>query len=55
MPFTKITSGPNKGKYRSDSGKIYTEEQLRLYYATHGFKDEDKRTGYTIKSNRKKK
>jgi hypothetical protein len=37
MPFTKITSGKNKGKYRSPSGRIYTAEQVRLYYAHDGF------------------
>jgi hypothetical protein len=39
MPFTKI--GPNK--YRSPSGKIFTAAQVRLYYATHGFRDEPKK------------
>jgi hypothetical protein len=38
MPFTKITSGKNRGKYRSPSGRIYTAKQVRLYYATKGFK-----------------
>jgi len=37
MPFTKITSGPDKGKYRSPSGRIFTEAQVRMYYATKGF------------------
>ena len=37
MPFTRITSGPNKGKYRSPSGRIWTAAQVRLYYATKGF------------------
>lgn len=35
MPFVRL---PN-GKYKSDSGKIYTYAQVKLYYATHGFKD----------------
>jgi len=34
MPFTKI--GPDK--YTSPSGKVYTEKQVRAYYATNGFK-----------------
>jgi len=38
LPFRKITTGKNAGKYRSDSGRIYTLKQMRLYYATKGFK-----------------
>ena len=34
MPFVKV--GPNK--YKSPSGRIYTEKQVQLYYATNGFK-----------------
>lgn len=34
MPFTKV--GPNK--YRSPSGRKFTGKQVRLYYATKGFK-----------------
>lgn len=34
MPFTKI--GPNK--YRSPSGRKFTAKQVRMYYATGGFK-----------------
>lgn len=37
MPFTKITSGKNKGKYRSPSGRIYTQGQVKLYHASKGF------------------
>lgn len=37
MPFTKIKSGKNKGKYKSPSGRIFTAAQVRLYYATNGF------------------
>ena len=37
MPFTKIKSGKNKGKYRSPSGRKYTAKQIRLYYGTDGF------------------
>ncbi len=33
MPFTKV--GPDK--YKSESGKMYTKKQMRLYYATEGF------------------
>lgn len=38
MPFVRITSGKNKGKYRSESGRIYTQKQVAAYYATNGFK-----------------
>lgn len=38
MPFKRITTGKNKGKYRSPSGKIYTKKQMRAYYARKGFK-----------------
>jgi len=34
MPFTPI----GNGKYRSASGKIFTEKQVRLYYLTEKFK-----------------
>ena len=33
MPFKKIQKGVNKGKYRSPTGKILTEAQLKAYYA----------------------
>ena len=33
MPFTKIESGKNKGKYRSPSGRIFTKKQVALYHA----------------------
>lgn len=36
MPFTKIKSGKNKGKYRSPSGRVYTRRQVRYYYARGG-------------------
>jgi hypothetical protein len=36
MPFKKITSGPDKGKYRSPSGRKFTSAQVRMYYATGG-------------------
>lgn len=34
MPFKK-TSG---GKYKSPSGKTFTPKQVKMYYATKGFK-----------------
>jgi hypothetical protein len=34
MPFKKV----GKDKYKSPSGKIYTTDQVKLYYATDGFK-----------------
>lgn len=33
MPFKKITEGPNKGKYKSPSGRIMTYAQVQAYYA----------------------
>ena len=36
MPFKKITSGKNKGKFRSPSGRVMTKGQVRGYYATKG-------------------
>lgn len=33
MPFTEITHGRNRGKYRSPSGRVFTRKQVRLYYA----------------------
>jgi hypothetical protein len=36
MPFAKITKGPDKGKYRSPSGKVFTAAQVRRYYARGG-------------------
>ena len=36
MPFTEITSGKDKGKYRSPSGRVMTLAQVQAYYAkTH--------------------
>jgi len=34
MPFKKTRSG----KYKSPSGKTYTKKQVKMYYATDGFK-----------------
>jgi len=39
MPFKKI--GDNK--YQSPSGRTFTEAQVRLYYATDGFKKSPKK------------
>jgi hypothetical protein len=44
MPFTKITSGKNKGKYRSPSGRIYSAAQVRLYYHGDGFPKHKRKT-----------
>lgn len=38
MPFTKIKSGKNRGKYKSPSGQVYTSKQVRAYHATKGWK-----------------
>jgi len=38
MPFKRITHGHLKGKFRTPSGKVFTIKQVRLYYATEGFK-----------------
>lgn len=38
MPFTKITSGTDKGKYKSPSGRKWTKKQVVAYYTTDGFK-----------------
>lgn len=36
MPFTKIKRGPQRGKYRSPSGRVFTRKQVRRYYARGG-------------------
>ena len=33
VPFKRISSGKNKGKLKSPSGKVYTAAQVRAYYA----------------------
>jgi len=43
MPFTKIKTGKDKGKYRSPSGKVFTLEQVNMYYATDGFQNPPKK------------
>lgn len=35
MPFQKITSGPNKGKWRSPSGKVWTTAEKNAYQKKH--------------------
>ncbi len=37
MPFTKITTGKNAGKYITPSGRIWTLKQIRAYFATGGW------------------
>ena len=39
MPFKKI----GKDKYTSPSGRKWTGKQVRLYYATKGFKNKPKK------------
>jgi len=34
MPFKKV----GKNKYKSPSGRIFTTKQVKMYYATNGFK-----------------
>jgi hypothetical protein len=38
MPFTKITRGKSRGKYKSPSGRVFSKKQVILYHATKGFK-----------------
>lgn len=42
MPFTKITSGPDKGKFKSPSGRVMTAAQVRAYYARENAKGKKK-------------
>lgn len=39
MPFRKT----RRGKYKSPAGKTYTRKQVRLYYATRGFRRRQRR------------
>ena len=39
MPFKKIA----KDKYKSPSGRNFTKAQVRLYYASDGFKNKPKK------------
>ena len=41
LDFSKI----GKNKYKSPSGKIFTEKQVKLYYATDGFKKKRPKRG----------
>lgn len=43
MPFKRISKGKGRGKYRSPSGRTFTKKQVRLYYATGGFKRKPRR------------
>jgi hypothetical protein len=44
MPFEKIKSGKNKGKYVSPKGHVFTQAQVNLYYANGGhFPGEDEK------------
>ena len=38
MPFKKITSGKNKGSFKSPSGKALKPSQVKAYYAKKGKK-----------------
>jgi hypothetical protein len=38
MPFKKITTGKNKGKFKSPTGRVFTAAQVKKYHATGGFK-----------------
>ena len=39
MPFKKV----GKNKYKSPSGRKFTKKQIKLYYATNGFKKRRKK------------
>jgi len=43
MPFTKIRSGKNKGKFKSPSGRVFTAKQVALYHANNGFPKKKKK------------
>ena len=36
MPFRRIAYGIHRGKFRSPSGRVFTQKQVRLYYAKGG-------------------
>ena len=44
MPFTKISSGKDKGKYKSPSGRKFSKKQVAAYYATNGFSKKTEKT-----------
>lgn len=37
MPFSKIKTGKDKGKYKTPSGRVMSSKQIRAYHATKGF------------------
>lgn len=43
MPFRKIRTGQDAGKYRSPSGRVFTGAQVRKYYANNGWPKKGKR------------
>jgi hypothetical protein len=46
MPFTKITSGKDAGKYRSPSGRVWTKAQMQAYEAKqHGTSNKPAKKG----------
>ena len=51
MPFTKI----GKNKNVSPSGRVFTDKQVKLYYATDGFKNMDEEEMKTEEKNIKPK
>lgn len=51
MPFTKI----GKNKNISPSGRVFTDKQVKLYYATDGFKNMDEEEMKTEEKNIKPK
>tara|TARA_B100001769_G_scaffold218779_1_gene178671 strand:+ start:476 stop:1183 length:708 start_codon:yes stop_codon:yes gene_type:complete len=51
MPFTKV----GKNKNVSPSGRVFTDKQVKLYYATDGFKNMDEEEMKPVKKNIKPK
>jgi len=51
MPFTKV----GKNKNVSPSGRVFTDKQVKLYYATDGFKNMDEEEMKPVKKNIKSK
>lgn len=43
MPFKKIAKGKDAGKYKSPSGKVFTPQQVKAYYASNGKFDKAKK------------
>lgn len=43
MPFKKITSGKDKGKYAGPGGRVWSAKQVQAYHATDGFKRKSSR------------